>query len=285
MLFDRAGPAVRLGDRVDDGQAEPDPARRTGAGRIGAGKAIKDPAQRLIRDAAALILDLDHHPAHAVGAGSQLDSRRGQRVLDGVLEQGIERRAQPLGVRDQLTGNELPQPPAPRRDLSPAHEYVLEQRIELDGSGLDEARVVGVGQQQQASQDRIDAAELVEGDVYLRNCREPCERSSSRWPRAIVIGVRSSCEASWTKRSWRSSRERRSSARCSATSQRLDATPRVPHHGQEHRRHQRHLEQLAPELDPRKASRPIETPVIAITAASTIRVGSHRPDPEAVERA
>ena len=44
----------------------------------------------------------------------------------------------------------------------------------------------------------------------------PLPSSSSRWPRAIVTGVRSSCEASCMNRSWRSSIERRSSARACA---------------------------------------------------------------------
>ena len=57
-------------------------------------------------------------------------------------------------------------------------------------------------------------------------------------------------------------------------SQRVLAPPRVPDHRQEHRRHQRHLEQLAPELVPcervaRGSSRPWRRP----RAASTIAVG------------
>ena len=39
--------------------------------------------------------------------------------------------------------------------------------------------------------------------------------SSSRCPRAIVTGVRSSCDASWRNRSWRSSSDARVSASAS----------------------------------------------------------------------
>jgi len=79
----------------------------------------------------------------------------------------------------------------------------------------------------------------------------PRRRASwSRWPRAIVTGVRSSCETFCTRRSCCS----RSAARFAR--ERLDglmhqyAPPRVPDHREEHRRHERHLEQLAPKLQP-----------------------------------
>ena len=71
-------------------------------------------------------------PPGRVAAGAQLDRVRGLGVLDGVLEQRVERRPQALGVDLQPPGRQCPQPPGPRGDLRPAHEDLLEQRLELD---------------------------------------------------------------------------------------------------------------------------------------------------------
>ena len=190
--------------------------------------AIVPPSARRGRSARSPRLSLVYFTAFSSSASSAARRRSGSTF------------SQPVGERSE--------PPRARRDLRPAHEHVLEERLELDLRELHELRLIGGGEHEQSLEDPVDAAELVERDVKLAEHLPISLRSNSRWPRAIVTGVLSSCEASWMNRSCRSSRERRSSARCSATFERRHATARVPDHGEEHRRHQRHLEQLAPEL-------------------------------------
>ena len=125
----------------------------------------------------------------------------------------VRSRSRSTSSRTRLQRSE---PPGARRDLRPAHEDVLEERLEFDLLDAQEVRLVGGGEHQQALDDRVDAGQLVERDVDLAVLR-PREHGPSPGGRvAIVTGVRSSCEASWMKRSWRSSSDRRSSARCSA---------------------------------------------------------------------
>jgi hypothetical protein len=66
-------------------------------------------------------------------------------VLDRVLEQGIERRPQPVRVDEQLGGDERPEPPGAWRQLRPAHEHVVEERLELDAIYSQEVGLLGGG--------------------------------------------------------------------------------------------------------------------------------------------
>ena len=102
--LDRAPAVVALRDRVDDRQPEPDAARRPASAlrrrgrtdrRSGAAPAFGIPAPSSPTSITT--------PAGAVAARAELDRRRARRVLDGVLEQRVERGAEPLGVRRQPT--------------------------------------------------------------------------------------------------------------------------------------------------------------------------------------
>ena len=89
---------MRLGDRVDDGQAKPDPTVSPGACRVSSREAIEDVRKRVRVDAAALVLDLDHD-RRAVGSRPELDRIRALGVVDGVLEQSVEGDPERLRIR------------------------------------------------------------------------------------------------------------------------------------------------------------------------------------------
>ena len=102
-----AASAVSLRDRLDDRQPEPDSTAIAVAGRIGAREAVEDPRERVGGDPLARIGDLDRH-FPSVGARTQLDLVRRLRVLDRVLEQRVERLAQPFGIGAQDAGRNGP---------------------------------------------------------------------------------------------------------------------------------------------------------------------------------
>ncbi len=169
-------------------------------------------------------------------------------VLDGVLEQRVERRPQPLGVGQQPAGGQLAQPPGPRGDLRPAHEHILQQRLELELGDLHEVGLVGRRQHQQPLDDRVDASELVEGDVDLGPALavavQQLEVATGDRHRGaqLVGGVVDEALLALEHRAPLLGQRLGDPGR-------LDPPARVPDHRQEHGRHQRHLEQLAPQLD------------------------------------
>ena len=118
-------------DGVDDRETEPDAAVSPASGRVRAAKAFPDVRERVRRDAAAGIDDLDHDVV-PVRMGPELDGVSVVGVLDGVLEQCVERTAQTLGVDGDAPSGELAELPGPGSHLRPAHEDVLEERLELD---------------------------------------------------------------------------------------------------------------------------------------------------------
>ena len=218
--------------------------------RVGPAEAIEDPRRAPRRHTRALVLAprSTSCPRRAARARSSIAacSRVYLTAFSSSASSAARSRS---GSTRSRPARKRSEPPGARRDLRPAHEHVLEEGLDSISREVQEVGLVGGREQQQALDDRVDPRELVERDVELRRLRV-LGGISSRWPRAIVTGVRSSCEASWMKRSWRSSSERRSSARPSAI--RCASTRRRACHtiGEEHRRHQRNLEQLSPELDP-----------------------------------
>ena len=98
---------------------------------------------------------------------AQLDRVVPAGVLDRVLDQRVERRAQPVGIGGHRTGRDRAESPRPWRDLGPAHEHVLEERLDLDALDLHEVGLVGGREQQKPSDDRVDPPELVERDLEL----------------------------------------------------------------------------------------------------------------------
>ena len=108
--------------------------------------------------------------------------------------------------------------------------------------------------------------------------------SSSRWPRAIVTGVRSSCETLCSSRSSRSSSAARSSASVCTVVECLAAPSRMPDHREKHRRDKRHLDELAQSTRPSIASLRIVVPVAITTAAEHEPRYSQAPYAEAIEQ-
>ena len=205
-------------------------------------------------------------------------------MLDGVLEQGVEGDAQRLGVGEQRPGLEATEPPRARDDLGPAQEDVLEERLDVDLGRHDEVRLVRLGQQQQPLQDVLDPTELVERDLDFlaagavhslqqlemtardRHGRTQLVRDVVEEP--LLLGEQLGALGRFVLK----------------LPDRVLAPARMPDHRQEHRRHQRYLEQLAPELlavegvaqDQRARRRNHE--------AEHDAGGARRPDPEAVDQ-
>ena len=171
------------------------------------------------------------------------------RVLDRVLEQRVERAPQRLGIGAHDAGDVELEPPQARRDLRPAHEDVLEEarrwrrRAERRSPVARPSRGAAGGrrcapsaparrarprapacpaprgqQLEVAARDRDGGAQLVR-----RVVQEPL--AAARAAKLVTVGTASTCAHG-----------------------RL-TPPRVPDHCEEHRRHERHLEQLAPQLD------------------------------------
>ena len=67
---------MRLSDRVDDGEPQPDPAVRAGPRGIGSGEALEDLPERVRIDAAALVVDLDARSPAPLRARAELDRVR-----------------------------------------------------------------------------------------------------------------------------------------------------------------------------------------------------------------
>jgi len=228
---------VGLGDRVRDREPQADASVVARAGRVGAGEALEDPAEGLGVDPATLVCDLDHD-ADPCGVRPELDQVARLGVGDGILEKRVEGHAQGVGVGRQMPTCQGSEMPGARRDLGPADEHVLEERLELEFRGDEKARPFGRGQQEQPVDDPVDPPELVERDLDLRRGREQLEVASCDRHRCaeLVRGVVDEALLLLQQRLGDAERDL--------------AAPRVPDHREEHRRHQRHLEQLAPELDP-----------------------------------
>src|SRR5439155_6162293 len=108
--LDRATAVVSLRDRVHDRESQANPALRARPRRVGAGEALEDVLERLRWDAAALVEDLDHDTA-PVATRAELDRVTVLGVLDGILQQGVERDAQALRVGEQHARCEIAEPP------------------------------------------------------------------------------------------------------------------------------------------------------------------------------
>src|SRR5215207_10880310 len=84
---------VRAGNRLDDREAEPGPARRPS--RVGAAEALEGPVEELRREALPAILDVEfHRPVRLGGAHTDLPAA----VLEGVLDHVGERLLDPHPV-------------------------------------------------------------------------------------------------------------------------------------------------------------------------------------------
>ena len=88
-------------------------------------------------------------------------------MLDGVLEQGVQRDPEPLGVAEEPFRGEGTEAPAPRRDLRPSHEDVLEERLDVDRLGRGEAGVICFCEEQEAFEDSLHPLQLIQRDVEL----------------------------------------------------------------------------------------------------------------------
>ena len=201
---------MRGRDRVHD--REPD-ARDRGARPHGsatsAGRSTRPrPAGRRGRNPATSIT---RHVA--LRTRPELDHVARLRVLDRVLEQRVDRDPERVRVGAKRAARNVREPPRALGGLRPAEEDVLEEGLGVDLADLDEAPALRAREEDEALDDAVDARELVERDAPPSAPPRPPDRArSSRWPRAIVAGVRSSCERSYISRSWRRRSRSRSAA-------------------------------------------------------------------------
>ena len=200
-------------------------------------------------------------------------------MLHGVLEQRVERDPQLLGVGEERPRGEVAEAPPPRRHLREAHEDVLEEGVELDLGQGEEVRAVGLREQEQALDDALDPAELVERhvDLAVRRAAAPqhlevAARDRHRRPELVRGVVQKPLLA----------REQRGSGLglLLHLAKRGLPAPRVPDHREEHGRHERHLRQLARELRAH-----VDVPQDQRAGRDDHRAehGQHRPDPPDAE--
>src|SRR5207244_3975897 len=70
-------------------------------------------------------------------------------VLDGVLQQRVERDPEALAVGVHGAADELSEAPGSGRDLRPAHEHVLDERLDVDLFDVEETFLAGLREQEQ----------------------------------------------------------------------------------------------------------------------------------------
>src|SRR5204863_7326083 len=92
----RTGPAVRSGDRLDDGETEPHPVV-AGAKASRPGEPIEDPIEVLLRDTRARVGDREDGGL-ALTSHGQIDRVLVARVLHRVLDERVEREGQAIAV-------------------------------------------------------------------------------------------------------------------------------------------------------------------------------------------
>ena len=177
----------------------------------------------------------------------EFDDVAGIGVLDRVLEQRVERVPQGFRVSEHSPGEVDVEPPRAGCDLRPADEEVGEERLDIDLLEA-ESLLLGLREQQQALDDPLHPSELVECNLELGRVGllapqqlEMATRDRDRCPQ-LVRGV---VEEPLLPLEQRGAHLGDALNLCE---RRLPAL-RVPDHGEEHRRHERHLEQLTPELD------------------------------------
>ena len=188
----------------------PTPPCAAGARRVGAREAVEDPLERIRRDAATLVLDLDHERRRRRRGSAQLDRVARLGVLHGVLEQRVERDPQRLRVGAQRARRSRPPSRHARGDdLGPAHEDVLEERLDVD---------LGSGRRSPAAPP-WPAAAAARGCARSARARRARRRSPARSSRSRAAAPRGGrarsspasaarATTSWRKRSWRSSSSR-----------------------------------------------------------------------------
>ena len=240
---------MRTNDRVDDRQPETGPAADASTRRVGSGEALEHVSGCLGRDAAPLVGDLDLDDA-VVPRRAQLDRIGRLGVLDGVLEQGVEDDPQALPIGCHGARVDMTEPPDAGADLGPAYEDILEEGFEIELLPNAEVRKIRLREQEQPLDDLVHPLELVHGDDdFLRSVPvgakseiEVATGDSHRRPQFVggvihellpprhQLGVLLGAQL--------------------GRAQRVLAPTGMPDHGEEHRGHQRHLEELAPKLDP-----------------------------------
>ena len=197
----RTAAAMVLGDRLHDGQAEPDTPGRSGTRAVRPAEAGEDASDRIPRDSHALVLDLDDDLPVASPASAQFDRRMLVGVLHGVVQQRVEGGAQT--VRVDLSG---PLTTEPSRQVRGATSHQRMKTSSRNDSISISSRRTKPGWPAVASRSscpRIESMRRSSSSAISRvaGCRR-APRNSSRCPRAIVSGGSwSSCEASWMKRS------------------------------------------------------------------------------------
>jgi hypothetical protein len=153
---------VGAGDRADQGKPEARAAVVTGA------EPVEDEVQPVRRDAGAAVGD--HDPGRP--AGPAFDDRQLYDIApggmpDGVLAERVERQAEPFPVGAHPDLVQQPDPPGPLGGRAPAADQVHAHLVQRDQLGVEEFRVVGGGDQQQALGDPAQPAQLADHDLEI----------------------------------------------------------------------------------------------------------------------
>ncbi len=134
-----------------DGQPEPRPARSAATAPIAARESHEDPVEILRIDARSGVSNRDYRVG-AVPAQSQLDLALAVGMFDGVLDHGVQRGRETVGIAFDFSLLDLPQPPFARGG-HPASVGVDDDRLEVDDCLPQEVRVLR-GRQHQESVDQ-----------------------------------------------------------------------------------------------------------------------------------
>ena len=246
---------VSLDDRSNDRQPQSEPAGVPAAAGVRPGETVEDAIEIFIRDPRPRVAERDDRRAVASTDGD-LDRVLLARVLHRVLDQRIERHGQPVAVGqdDRLLGG-TEHPPTGRRRPTP--ERVDDDLRHVHGDQVELLRVLGPRKQEQTVDEAPQARQLVRDHVHVLDDRRI---------RGTTLDQLRVAEGDRDRRPELVRRILHESPLAFEEPQVLHGhalgllhggqpAPGVPHHGHEHRGHQRHLGDLVERLRSSASSR------------------------------
>jgi hypothetical protein len=151
---------VRLCDSVDYRETETGAAFATRAGNVTSGETLEDPVECVRRDTRPAVHHLDDE-TEVEHMRAEFDRVGGLGVLDGILEQSVDRVAQRLLVCAHLPVGKTAEAPNPGRHLRPADKDLFEECLGIDLNGREQLRLTRFGEEKQARDDPVHPAEFL----------------------------------------------------------------------------------------------------------------------------
>ena len=208
----RVGPraaAVRVGDRLHDGEPEPGARRRRGSGRRRGGGSGRRPRRADRRGMPGPSSSTMNRTRPSPDSTPSIDGAVRGGVRDRVAQQVAQRLGQAVlvGLDEHL--RDRADHEAPRRDVREPPDEVLHERAQLDdatGAGTPPRRPGRAAACPRRGGSSARSRRPTSFSTRRTSSASGCSvsASTSSWPRMTVSGVRSSCDASATNAVWRS---------------------------------------------------------------------------------